>query len=522
MSVTQNSSGIAALSYNNSTGVFSYTPPDLSSYLTSESDTLATVTGRGATTSTNSTFSGTLTVGDDFTVDTDTLFVDASSNQIAFGTTTPASNYDLTVKDPNGTASSEQINWKFDVSSAGIVRDVKFEFVGFSTGSLGLSSSSAGGTYLENDTGGCGISAKSNGTVGLYTNGSVTFPDVVLDGSGNLDIGANVIVDGFVEADSYRTASGSTTALTLTSTGGATVGENLTVTGNFTSTGIDDNATSNAVTIDASQNTTFAGQVTATKAVLEGTDDPILTLRSTDDGPLYMEFERGTDRHAYMGFGGSGDTFKIWNEESAGLIQFGTNNTEAIRIDENQDTTFYGKVELSNGASFGLGGQTQFTDFLGGSSDGTSDDGAFSFYGGRTFDAGAGVVLSGDDHATLPNVIRFVNGAFVERARISADGTFVFQNGIEEQQYSLTGTVIDPANGTIQYKTLSASTTFTESLSDGEFVTLMIDDGSNKTVTWPTITWIGGSAPVLQTSGYNVIELWQVNGTLYGAFVGTA
>ena len=60
-SVTQNAAGTAALSYNSNTGVFSYTPPDLSSYatqswvtgqgyLTAEADTLQTVTARGATT----------------------------------------------------------------------------------------------------------------------------------------------------------------------------------------------------------------------------------------------------------------------------------------------------------------------------------------------------------------------------------------------------------------------------------------------------------------------------------------
>lgn len=100
----------------------------------------------------------------------------------------------------------------------------------------------------------------------------------------------------------------------------------------------------------------------------------------------------------------------------------------------------------------------------------------------------------------------------------------VFENGIEEQQYSLTGTAIDPANGTIQYKTLSANTTFTETLVDGEFVTLMIDDGSGAgyTITWPTTTWVGGAAPTLATSGYNVIHLWHINGVLYGAFIGTA
>ena len=49
-SVTQNAAGSAALSYNNTNGVFSYTPPDLSSYLTAEADTLDTVTARGAST----------------------------------------------------------------------------------------------------------------------------------------------------------------------------------------------------------------------------------------------------------------------------------------------------------------------------------------------------------------------------------------------------------------------------------------------------------------------------------------
>jgi len=107
--------------------------------------------------------------------------------------------------------------------------------------------------------------------------------------------------------------------------------------------------------------------------------------------------------------------------------------------------------------------------------------------------------------------------------------SLVVDGSVEEQQYSLTGTDIDPANGTIQYKTLAANTTFTESLSDGEYVTLMIDDGSGFTITWPTtptdpreIQWVGGSAPTLETTGYNIIELWAVNGVIYGASVGAA
>ena len=92
-----------------------------------------------------------------------------------------------------------------------------------------------------------------------------------------------------------------------------------------------------------------------------------------------------------------------------------------------------------------------------------------------------------------------------------------------DTQYSLTGTAINPANGNIQYKTLGANTAFSESLADGQTVILYINDGSGYTITWPTITWLtsDGSAPTLETSGYNVIVLQKVGGTLYGKDVRT-
>ena len=57
LSVTQNSAGTAALSYNNSTGVFLYTPPNLSSYLTSVNQNFT-----GIVTATS--FQGNSTTGD--------------------------------------------------------------------------------------------------------------------------------------------------------------------------------------------------------------------------------------------------------------------------------------------------------------------------------------------------------------------------------------------------------------------------------------------------------------------------
>lgn len=59
-SVTTAAAGSAALSYAN--GVFDFTPPDLSSYLTAETDTFATVTGRGSSSASTITANGNINV----------------------------------------------------------------------------------------------------------------------------------------------------------------------------------------------------------------------------------------------------------------------------------------------------------------------------------------------------------------------------------------------------------------------------------------------------------------------------
>jgi hypothetical protein len=94
-----------------------------------------------------------------------------------------------------------------------------------------------------------------------------------------------------------------------------------------------------------------------------------------------------------------------------------------------------------------------------------------------------------------------------------------------ETVYALSGTAIDPANGTIQTKTLGANTTFTESLADGQSVVLMLNPVTY-TVTWPTMTWINvagsGSSPTLEASSTNVVVIWQVGSTVYGNWAGSA
>lgn len=75
-------SSVGSLSYNDVNGRFTYTPPDLSNYLTSENDTLATVTSRGAITTANVTVNDLIVSGN--------LTVQGSTTQL--GTYTVAAN----------------------------------------------------------------------------------------------------------------------------------------------------------------------------------------------------------------------------------------------------------------------------------------------------------------------------------------------------------------------------------------------------------------------------------------------
>ena len=82
---------------------------------------------------------------------------------------------------------------------------------------------------------------------------------------------------------------------------------------------------------------------------------------------------------------------------------------------------------------------------------------------------------------------------------------------------------IDPVNGSIQIIVLGANRTpAATNFAAGQSVTMMIDDGTAYTITWTTVavTWIGGAAPTLATSGYTVVVLWKVGSVIYGKHVG--
>lgn len=89
---------------------------------------------------------------------------------------------------------------------------------------------------------------------------------------------------------------------------------------------------------------------------------------------------------------------------------------------------------------------------------------------------------------------------------------------------------IDPANGSWQAITLGASRTpKATNFQNGQTVTLYVDDGAGYTLTWTDATfgstgvkWLGGSAPILATTGLTWITLWKIAGQVYGCLNGTS
>ena len=80
---------------------------------------------------------------------------------------------------------------------------------------------------------------------------------------------------------------------------------------------------------------------------------------------------------------------------------------------------------------------------------------------------------------------------------------------------------LNPANGTVQSCAAAGTVTFTDSLSSGQSISLLLTNGSTYTINWPTITWVtsaGNVAPTLSAS--NTLVFWKISTTLYGALVG--
>lgn len=129
----------------------------------------------------------------------------------------------------------------------------------------------------------------------------------------------------------------------------------------------------------------------------------------------------------------------------------------------------------------------------------------------------AGVAaIEGDTIATANNTLTLIN-------KTLSNPTII--NGYKEEIGTSVPAKINPDNGSIQIFTLTGNLDWTgdDELENGESILLMVADGtSTYSITWPTITWVGGTAPTLDTTKYTCIEIWKVSSILYGALVGAA
>jgi hypothetical protein len=84
------------------------------------------------------------------------------------------------------------------------------------------------------------------------------------------------------------------------------------------------------------------------------------------------------------------------------------------------------------------------------------------------------------------------------------------------------GTIaLNPSTGTTLSCAAAGTVTFTDSLSSGQSISLLLTNGSTYTINWPTTTWVtaaGNTAPTL--SANNTLVFWKISSTLYGALVG--
>ena len=149
-----------------------------------------------------------------------------------------------------------------------------------------------------------------------------------------------------------------------------------------------------------------------------------------------------------------------------------------------------------------------------------------------------GVTIDGD--AGIDTITIGVNGNLQAFSALTAPSTTVAGTGdvqtltnktianvtltgaVNEQVYNLTGSIIDPDNGTVQEKTVTGTVTFTESFLSGQSLILHLTDGNLYSVTWPTMTWVSSNGNVAPTLANKcVIVFWKIGTTLYGAYVGS-
>lgn len=122
-------------------------------------------------------------------------------------------------------------------------------------------------------------------------------------------------------------------------------------------------------------------------------------------------------------------------------------------------------------------------------------------------------------YVTVSEAVASVNG---KTGMVVIDKNDIGLGNINNDSMSVAAADINWLLGNVFYKTLSANTVFTFSnLIDGQTIIVAVTNtASNYTVTWPTVSWSGGTAPT-QTIGVktDVYTFVKIGPTIYGAVI---
>ena len=459
---------------------------------------------------------GDVTISGNVAVDTDVLFVDAVNNRVGIGKTP------TTVLDVDGNITATNVNATFYGDGSNITGVVANSIEGVSADSFlrADANDTFTGDSLELNAANVAITGVGSELL-IYQDiplrfGNTSTPSVSFTFSrtgptaGDLDITTNGTVGITVTND--FTVVGEVDATTLSGNGASitsvdadTVGGNTAVTlraySDSTSATAYSNATSYADTKAAtaySNATSYADTVAGTAYSNAVANAVALASEAYSNATSYADTVAGT---AYSNATSYADTVAgtaYSNATSYADTKAATAYSNATSYaDTAADTAYANAVSRANHTG------TQLLSTI-------SDAGSIASQDANNVNIDGGAIDGTPIGASTANTGKF--------------SALTITNEIVEGIHTITGTtpVLDPANGTVQTWTLSGASTPTDGLSNGESMVILIDDGGDYTITWPSTTWIGGSAPTLDTANETVVELWKVGGTLYGALVGVA
>ena len=136
----------------------------------------------------------------------------------------------------------------------------------------------------------------------------------------------------------------------------------------------------------------------------------------------------------------------------------------------------------------------------------------------------SGYVLTSNGAGTAPSFQALSVSGYLPTTGGTMTGNLTLDAYTEKvATLATSGTIaLNPSTGTTLSCAAAGTVTFTDSLSSGQSISLLLTNGSSYTINWPAgTTWVtaaGNTAPTLSAS--NTLVFWKISSTLYGALVG--